>query len=110
MNYDKMTHEEAVALVNFVVERVKQLDRKPILFGRRKWEENLLSFKCNFLDVLKEGKNNFRGAIWQFFEERDDLFLGENGLLELAEHTSKEGDSWVYRNWYKNIERVIYTA
>lgn len=62
------------------------------------------------MEVLEEGKNNLYGAIWQFFEGNDRIFLGENGMMELAEHTEKKGDKWIYRNWHKDVETTIYTA
>lgn len=110
MDFDPMNHEEAVALTKFVKERLVQLDKRPMFFGKRKWEEGIARFEANFSDVLEEGENNFYGAIWQFFEGRDDIFLGENGMLELAEHTKKKENTWIYQNWHKKIKKVIYAA
>ena len=107
MKYDNMKREEAMALLNFVEERLRKLDPEPKFFGKAKWHENMLKFEYAFLETLEEGKNNFYGAIWQFFEN-SDIFLGEDGMRELAEHTIKDKEGkWVYRKPGEEVH-VIY--
>lgn len=108
MKYDKMKREEAMALLNFVEERLRKLYPEPKFFGKTKWHENMLQFEYDFLRVLEEGENNFYGAIWQFFEASDSIFLGEAGMRELAEHTTKKDGKWIYRRPGEEA-RVIYT-
>lgn len=94
MGYDKMKRAEAVALTNFVVKRLKLLDPQPRFLGKVKWGEKLLKFELDFIDVLVNGKNNFYGAVWQFFEGNDKIFLGEYGMRELADNTQKKENKW----------------
>lgn len=107
VEYVKMKREEAMALLNFTEERLEKLDPCPKFFGKAKWHERMLQFEYDFLDTLTEGRNNFWGAVYQFFEENDNLFMGTNGMKELADHTFYEEGSWIYR---AKGEKVIYTA
>ncbi len=105
---DKMKRAEAVALTNFVVKRLKFLNPEPRFFGKRKWEEKLMKFESDFIDVLVNGRNNFYGAIWQFFESNDKIFLGEYGMRELAEHTKKKNNKWLYKHPNEEQEYLVY--
>lgn len=107
MKHDKMKREEAMALLNFVEERLRKLDPEPKFFGKAKWQQSMLQFEYDFLKTLEEGENNFYGAIWQFFETSGSIFLGETGMRELAEHTTKEDGKWIYRKTNEEA-RVIY--
>lgn len=95
--YDNLKSEEILALTNFVVQRVKELDPEPRFFGRQQWHERIKLFECRFKDTLDYETNSFYGAIWHFFEGNNKLFLGTNGMRELAEHTKKCGNSWIYQ-------------
>lgn len=105
--YEKMKHEEVIALLEFVKERVREIYPKSIFFGKKKMESRLRRMEDYFIDVLESGENNFYGAVWHYFESSDRMFLGKNGLRELAENTCKEGDTWIYRGVGKD-GRVIY--
>lgn len=107
--YEKLKHEEAKALTEFVKERFNRIYPKPRLFQKGKWNSRIERIEKYFLETLESGDNNFYGAVWSYFEGSDKLFLGENGMRELAERTQKEGDSWVYRKPGKD-PRVIYAG
>lgn len=107
---NKMSRSEAIALRDFVEERFETLYPCPRFFGKAKWNDMMLQFEYDFLDALtKRGeRGDFWGAIWRFFETTDSIFIGTNGMKELADHTYFKDGSWIYRG--NGTERVIYTV
>ena len=104
---NKMSRKEAIALRDFVKKRFEKLYPCPKFYwGKTKWHEMMLQFEHDFLEVLMEGKDTFWGTVWQFFDGDDNIFLGDEGLRELLEHTFYENGKWVYRAGEK--EEVIY--
>ena len=78
MKLDKMKHEEALALLDFVEERLRKLDPEPKFLGKSKWHKNMLQFESDFLRVLEEKEktlfmvqsgNSLKLAIAYFWEK-----------------------------------------
>lgn len=112
MQKNKIEHEEAMALLSFVEERLRELDPEPKFFGKKKWHKRMERFEANFLSILEDdgGPGNFYGAIWRIFECNDALFIGENGMKDLADHTKYKDGTWTYSKPNGGGPRVIYTA
>lgn len=112
MQKEKLTPNEILALTDFVLERLEQLDRKPKFWGRKAWEKRVFDFRRDFSQTLEQGTNTFHGAIWQFFECNDRLFFGngKNGMRELVEYTQYVNGVWVYHNPTTNVYKVVYPS
>lgn len=99
---------EIQILTNFILERLDELVPQPKIFGKKRWLKSRNQTREKIFLALHQ--NTFHSVIWQLFECDDHLFLGENGMRELAEHTTREDGVWVYHKPRTNVYRAVYPS